>query len=113
MVVVAIVIPIGIHQTRPNWCCPPAPFTSMLRTSSSTNSSTSAAQIGIDYGGVDDGAITSMLRTSISTDSSASAAHIVVEFDRFDTGSGAVGKSVKKVVKRSKNRQIVRKTSKA
>ena len=84
----------------------------MLRTSSSTDSSTSMTQIVVDYGGVDDGAITSMVRTSSSTDSSASAAQIVVEFDGVDTGGGGGGKSTKKL---SKSRRIVKswKTSKA
>ena len=35
--------------------CPPAPLTSMLKTSSSTDLSTSAAQIVFEYDGVDKG----------------------------------------------------------
>ena len=50
-----------------------------------------------------------MLKTSSSTDSLTSAAQIVVEFDGVDAGGGDVGKSFKKL----KNRQKVRKTSKA
>ena len=90
--------------------CLLAPLTLMLRTNSSIDSSTSAAQIGIDYGGVDDGAITSMLRTSASTGSSASAAQIVVEFDGFDAGGGAGGKSVEKL---SKSRELSKKFKKS
>ena len=37
--------------------CPPAPPTSMLRTSSSTDSLTNAAPIVVEYDGVDDGMV--------------------------------------------------------
>ena len=50
-----------------------------------------------------------MLKTSLSTDSSTSATQIAVEYDEVDGGGG---KSVKKVVKKWKNRQKVQKASK-
>ena len=84
----------------------------MLRTSSSTDSSTSLTQIVVEYDGVDDGSgrsgdsdrkylsdapksmcpptpLTLMLRMSLSTDSSTSA--IVVEYDGVDDGGGRSG----------------------
>ena len=80
-----------------------APPTSILKTSSLTDSSTSMTQIVVEYGGVDDGAITSMLKTSSSTDSSASAAQFVVESDGVDASGGGDSKSVKKS---SKSREL-------
>ena len=66
MVVVTVVIPTGsaflgyvrsshvvltfrCSSDTPKLMCPPSPLTSMLRTSSSTDSSTSAAQIVVEY----------------------------------------------------------------
>ena len=68
----------------------------MLRTSSSTDSSTSATQIVVDYDGVDDDAASSMLRASSSTESSTSATQIAVKYDGVDGGGG---KSVEKSLK--------------
>ena len=86
----------------------------MLRTSTSTDSSTSATQIVVEYDGVDDGGgrsgdfdrkfhqpLTSRLRTSSSTDSSTSVTQSVVKYDEVD----ASDKSVKKVVKKSEKPQ--------
>ena len=91
----------------------------MLRTSSSTNPSTSVTQIVVEYDGVDDGGgrsgdfdrkfhqpLTSRLRTSSSTDSSTSVTQSVVKYDEVDAG----GKSVKKS---SKSRQKVGESSKS
>ena len=74
----------------PKSICPPAPRTSMLRTSSSTDSSTSLTQIVIDYDGVDDGGGCSgnfNRKTSTSTDISASAAQIGVDYNGVDDGA--------------------------
>ena len=95
----------------------------MLRTSSSTNSSTSVTQIVVEYDGVDNGSgcsgdfdrkfhqsLTSRLRTSSSTDSSTSVTQSVVENDEVD---GAVGKLVRKLSKsRQKSRRIVKEPKK-
>ena len=53
--------------------------------------------------------LTSILKTSLSTGSSANATQIAVEYDGID---GDSGKSVEKVVRKSKNRQKVQRASK-
>ena len=60
------------------------------------------AQIVVDYGGVDDGAISSILKTSSSTDLLTNAVQIVVEFNEVGIGSGAGDKLVKKLSKSPK-----------
>ena len=96
---------------------------SILRTRSSTDLSTSVAQIVVEYNGVDDGGGCSgdsdrkcspdfyrgfiqgfskiaVLKTSSSTNSSTSATQIAVEYDEVDGGGG---KSVKKLSKSRKS----------
>ena len=97
---------------------------SMLRTSSSTDSTTSATQIAVEYDRIDVGGgqlvekssrsrrivksrktsapLTSMLKTSSSTDSSTSAIQIAVGYGGVD---GADGKPVEKS---SKSQRIVK-----
>ena len=90
----------------------------MLKTSSSTNSSTSVTLIVVEYDGVDDSdsrsgdfnkkfhqLLTLRLRTSLSTDSSTSVTQSVVKYDKVDGD----GKSVKKS---SKGQNIVKKSKK-
>ena len=111
---------------------------SMLRTSSSTDSSTSMTQIVVEYDGVDNGGgrsgdfdrkfhlklqynsraihpLTSMLRTSSSTDSSTSATQSAVKYDEVDGGGKLVEKSSKsrKIVKKPKKPQRSEKIAKA
>ena len=95
----------------------------MLKTSSSSNSSTSVTQIVVGYDGVDDGGgcsgdfdrkfhqlLTSRLRTSFSTDSSTNVTQSVVKNDEV---VGAIGKSVRKLSKsRQKSRRIVKEPKK-
>ena len=88
---------------RPKLMYPPAPLTLMLRTSLSTDSSTSATQwlsmmglmivvviVAILTGSFIQGfsmiaaPLTSMIRTSISIDSLTNAAQIVVKYDEAD-----------------------------
>ena len=83
----------------PKWMCFPALPTSMIKTGSSSDSTTSAAQMEVDYNGVDDGATSSILKASSSTDSSTSAAQIEVEFDEVGAGGITSGKTVKKLSK--------------
>ena len=128
MVMVAVVISTGSFIQ--GFSRVVAPLISMLRTSSSTDSSTSATQIAVEHDEVDAGGKlvemlskveesssdapkslcplvprTSMLRTSSSTKSSTSATQSAVKYDEVD-GSG---KSVKKS---SKSRRIVKKSKK-
>ena len=128
MVVVTVVISTGsFNQTFSRVV---APLTSMFRTSSSTDSSTSATQIAFEHDEVDAGGKsvemsskveelssdapksmcppvprTSILRTSSLTESSTSATQSAVKYDEVDGG----GKSVKKS---SKSRRIVKKSKK-
>ena len=76
-----------------------APLTPMLKTSLSTDSLTSAAQIGVDYNRVDDDDIFSMLKRSSSTDSSTSATQIEVEYDGVDGSGSQLVKKLSKVKK--------------
>ena len=64
MVVVAVVIPTGSFIQGFSKIA--APLTSMLRTSSSTDSSTSATQIAVEYDGVDGGGGKSVEKSSKS-----------------------------------------------
>ena len=68
-------------------CSSGSHLTSMLKTSSSTDSSISAAQMGVDYDGVDDGTTSLILKTSSSSDSSTSAAQIGVDYNGVDDGA--------------------------
>ena len=87
----------------PKSICFPAPLTSMLKTSSSTDSSTSVAQMVVDYNIVDDGATSLILKLSSSTHSSTSTPQIIVEFDKVGASAGAGGKLVKKLSKVEKS----------
>ena len=50
-----VVLTFRCFSDAPKLMCPPAPLTLMLKTSSLTDSSTNAAQIMLEYDGIDDG----------------------------------------------------------
>ena len=60
------------------------------------DSSTSAAQIVIDYDRFDNDATSLMLRTSSLTDSSTSATQIAVEYNGVDDGGGQLVEKLSK-----------------
>ena len=78
--------------------------------SSSTYSSNSAAQIVVNYSGIDDGTTSLIIQTSSLAHLSTSVLQIVVEFDEGRASSGASGKSMKKL---SKGWRIDKKSKKA
>ena len=82
--------------------CPPAPPTSMLKTSGSTKSTTRPEKGGVGVGGDGgdngghDNKYTSRLMTSTLMNSSTSAAQVSVKYDEVGGRGGSGGKLVKK-----------------
>ena len=103
-----VVLTFRCSSDAPKLMCPPAPLTSMLRSSSSTDSSTNAAQIVVEYDGVHDGGDRNG-DFNRKFHPRLHATQIAVEYDGVDVGGGQL------VEKLSKGRGIVksRETSKA